>query len=97
VGLDRADGAKRTVDDSSFLNQVPGSMTSTIPNNPCPCPCGSLILLHIVNQRLEATIHAAMVKIEAKPPDLKRFTIALVLSGVDARAEGTMHSHEVNA
>jgi|SRR5262245_2667319 len=47
----------------------------------------ALVLLDIINQDFETTIHASMVKIETEAPNLQRFSSAFMLAGVDAGGE----------
>ena len=49
------------------------------------CP---LVLLHTVQENFQTSVDAAVVHVEAEPPNLQRFPAAFVLTGVNSGIEG---------
>ena len=52
---------------------------------------GGLVLLNIVHQDLETSVHATMVKIEPEASDLYGFSTSFVLAGIDSGVQLVKH------
>src|SRR5437016_3249743 len=83
-------GAERAVDDIHLLNQL-GAERLQRPEIPLTMALGALILLDIVHQDLETAIHASVVEVEAKAPDLQRLATAFMLPRANAGAQLLKH------
>src|SRR5215467_10381087 len=46
-----------------------------------------LVLLNIVNQHFETTVHSSVVEVEAEPTHFQRLPSPLMLPGIDTRIE----------
>src|ERR1039457_2334327 len=83
-------GAERTVDDVDLLNQF---RTERLQGTEITLPVAlrSMILLHVVDENLEAAVDAAMIQVEAEPADFERFAAAFVLPHIDAGVQLLKH------
>ena len=83
VPVFRAEG---TVDDGDFLDQFGAERLECTEVTLAVTLC-ALVLLHVVDENLEAAVDAAVIEVEAEAPDLQRLAPALVLSCVDSCIE----------
>ena len=79
-------GAERPVDDRDILNQLRAERFQRAQIT-LAVSLRALVLLDIVDQDLQAAVHAAVIEIETEPADLERFAAAFVLPRIDARVE----------
>src|SRR5262249_36500053 len=76
-------GAERAVQDINVIHQL-WNKSLQRPQIALAVSLRTLVLLYVIDQDFQASVHSAVIQVEPKTPDLQRFSPTFMLAGVDA-------------